>query len=252
MKFEKGLYAESLSIIRESYVMIFVFTIGGLIFTGLSELEGVPGAALIFPETIFWAILAYYVHSFVLFPSRSADFTFQSAFQTFYKRALMLSLISIALVIVLVIVAYFGFGIINSADEQRRVTILTSTALLTLGVITAIMFPMLGTWLPAAVVEDGTGIKEAFRRGRSTYWWTFIRLIFGPGLVIFAQLILLVTVEQYFGLDGKLYTSIRDFDAPAIALCTTLQIANCFATITFAVVLSRAYLRATSSDSKDT
>lgn len=249
MNFEKNIYAEAISIIRKMFWLVVLFGLGGLLLAILKESAPTSQLALLVPELFLWATLAYLAHRYVLLPNHPPFEDFNKQVRLFFRRFLALSLISILPVFLLAIVLLLMFMDESFLSKEQLLGVIVLASLVVGGIIAGLMLSLYGTWLPASIMNDKTGFKQAGVRGRRSFFHTLGRLILGPALVTAASMYLFLAAIDHLNGNGIILEAIINLDAPVLLINIMLQFANCFATIITAVILSRAYLIATSTES---
>jgi hypothetical protein len=119
-------------------------------------------------------------------------------------------------------------------------------ALAIVGVVTVlamwIVAVFFSTLLPAALYEDGSGIRRAVARGRKTVWYVTGRILLGPMLWMFACSIIQNTLQNISG--GSVLSPEGTFDLNIIT--TVVFIVSCVQYVVggamFFVIVSRAYV----------
>ena len=168
--FENNIYTKTIYIIRKMQIAVLLFAFGGFVLAVLSDRLSGSEFSLIVPRLFLWSALAYIAHSYVLFPGRSVFVNFKKQYFVFFKRFLGLSLLILIPIAVTAFLIAFNFNGEGSDSEQQLIGIVILVVLPLAGVISGLIFSLLGTWLPAAVIDDNTGLKKALNRGHKTFF----------------------------------------------------------------------------------
>lgn len=192
--------------------------------------------------TIFWIVVAMSVHATIL--KNQPGFAIHKdgkEFVPFMWRAFVLvGLGLVGLIPFLVIV----MPLLNNLN--RELWIIPFLAIY--GIVETFILSLWGTCLPAVIVHSDASFATAWQRGKKTFGYVFVRLLFLAGLgytITFAGLALFITIAlsdmTYWTKDGGLY-----FSNILAQLIFTLAFA--YQIVMVATVLSRAFLIAESPD----
>ena len=74
----------------------------------------------------------------------------------------------------------------------------------------ALVFSLIGTWVPARTVGKRTKLHHAFSRGLDGFSWTFSRLLYGPAALIIASMLptMIVNLLANGGVEQSVATQI--------------------------------------------
>jgi len=128
-----------------------------------------------------------------------------------------------------------------SSDEE--LTLFVFVLFPAMGLLSLMIFSILGTLLPAYVAGHGRGIGAAIARGRRQFFWLAGRLLVGFGILYALSMIVIFLPAFETSSNGNLFASSY---APNPTVLVSLIVAyaiQVFAIVLAAVALSRAFLR---------
>ena len=247
MKFNLNIWSEAVDVIRAN-LKLFALVVGLVWLADTAIYAFNPEAQAPFFVTFIAGIyLAVASHATILLKAtgysalKSLD---KKSFQRFMLRTGAIAIISL---IPSLVVLFAMIGLLDGviASEDAMILIAIMVVLVVYGLITLILLSLIGTWMPAAIVADGSNLKQAFLRGRKTIFYVMTRLIVGPGGNVALFLITLFLMPAWVPDQISNYTihlgvfQILPFD---IALNGFANLVWATGTVLIAVVLSRAYL----------
>lgn len=145
---------------------------------------------------------------------------------------------------VLAMIAAMSSPEVKAYGEDARFVFSLMVAAGAYAIVMLVVLGLFGTWLPAAVVGDGSSIGRAFARGRKTIGYVVSRLIIGPGANVALFLISIFILPMEIP-DAVLFYTIHvgylQFVPFDIALNGFANMVWATGTVLVAVVLSRAY-----------
>ncbi len=141
-------------------------------------IEFLSGPSIIIPTIIIWGSLAYHIHVKILLPKEPFN---AKHMWGFCVRAGALGLmVSLPMIMVMTLM------ILNKpASVSLEGAMLASLppGLIILLVMTLLVVPLIGTMLPAFVIQLNKGVLLAVRRGKHQYWRLVILILIGPGVL---------------------------------------------------------------------
>ncbi|BDW88347.1 hypothetical protein [Thalassospira tepidiphila] len=247
MKFDITIWSEAVDVIRAN-LALFAVVVGLVWLADTAIYAFQPDAQIPFFVTFFAGIyLAVASHATILrnisgyAALKELD---KKAFQRFMWRTGAIAILGfIPSMAVLMAVIVLLDGVI--ANKDAMILIAMMAVLVGYGVVTLLLLSLIGTWLPAAIVADGSNLKQAFLRGRKTIAYVITRLLIGPGgnVLLFLITLFLLPVwvpDSISGYTIKLgVIQLVPFD---IVLNGFANLVWATGTVLIAVVLSRAYL----------
>ncbi|KZC99905.1 MULTISPECIES: hypothetical protein [unclassified Thalassospira] len=246
MKFDITIWGEARDVIRKN-LFIFAAVVATLWLLDIAIYAVKPEAdSPQLPTYIVGAYLAIACHMTIL--RNVSGFTAVGALQkwAFFKFCMRgLAIVAVTLIPALfVMVPLFGVPEIKAASEEARYVLVFSVVLAFYGLGMLVVLSLVGTWLPAAIVADGSSLKRAFARGRKTIGYVAPRLIAGPGANILLFLATIFLLPAQFSVAIRTYTiqvgelNFVPFD---IAVNGFGYLVWATGIVLVAVVLSRAY-----------
>ena len=246
MKFDITIWGEATDVIRKN-IVIFTAAVAALwimdivIYALRPDMESPD-----LPTYFVGAYLAIACHMTVL--RNVSGFSAvgaleKSAFFKFFMRGFAVAMVTL-IPALFVMVPILAIPEIKAAREDVRFFLVMVAVLAFYGVAMLIALGLVGTWLPAAIMADGSSIRRAFARGRKTIGYVTSRLIVGPGANI---VLFLVTV---FLLPGRFSDAVRTYTIHAgelqfvpfdMAMNGLAYLVWATGVVLVAVVLSRAY-----------
>ncbi len=151
------------------------------------NLIGFPGLLL---TSIIWSVFSYFAYLEILFPGqKNLRIDFEKIGQ-FTLRHLGLWLFAL-----LPVVALYSALTGNITTPETNINTVTVgyaeiLSVISLGIMGIIILGMIGTVLPAFIIDGARGLGKAYARGTALFSITMGQLIFGPGLVFSASSIL--------------------------------------------------------------
>lgn len=108
----------------------------------------------------------------------------------------------------------------------------------------ALVYSLLGTLLVATIATGFVRPAAAYRRGKSTFWFVFLRLVVGPGvLILLASLVQAGFYFVFFDQNGLALTGMLRRFAQLIDL-TILYFITSWSIVMTAWIISKAFLKA--------
>lgn len=188
-----------------------------------------------FITTGIWCYLAFAAHAAVL--KNQNGFAAVSDIKTVFSfiwRTVVVTIVPST------IVAIATLLIITPQSDETIVAYLAVFAVVLIPVL-LLAFGLLGTILPAVVVNGDLSFGRALQRGLNTFLFSTSRLIIGPG-VTFILMVLTFLVFPYSG-DGAVFSEefgVQPFNLIPRILGTLIGAVD---TVMIAIILSRAYVQ---------
>ncbi|MEQ8284663.1 hypothetical protein [Thalassospira sp.] len=208
MKFDITIWGEATEVIRKN-LTIFAVVVGTLWLLDSVIYAIKPEAdASQAPTFIVGMYLAIACHVTVLrnISGFKAVGTLEKwAFFRFWLRGFAVAMVSF-IPALFILVPVLSIPEVKAADETVRYVFVMVVTLAFYGVCTLVMLGLFGTWMPAAVMADGSSIKRAFARGRKTIGYVMSRLIIGPGANIILFLATIFLLPAQFSEAIRTYT----------------------------------------------
>lgn len=208
MKFDITIWGEARDVIRKNLV-IFTVAVAALLLVDIAIYALKPEAeSPQLPTYIVGAYLAIASHMTIL--RNVSGFTATGAlpkwaFFKFCMRGLAIGFITM-IPALLVMIPLFEVPEIKAASQQAQYVLVFSAVLAFYGLAMLIVLSLVGTWLPSALVADGSSLKRAFARGRKTFGYVTSRLIVGPGANIVLFFATLFLLPGQFSMATRTYT----------------------------------------------
>lgn len=234
MRFENGIWQSAWDVFRINWKTVALAIVAATALDIIAELTGKTGGFGIVVDVFIWSMVAISAHGVVLLGSANVGFSgSQKTFWPFVWRSLVLLLISLVPFVIALFMFHDGANIYLSILKVLPV----------LGLAALVVFALLGTWLPAVVVNGDKSIGAAAERGGRSFLYAAPRLLLGPGLLQTLTMGLILLAAMSGILQGE------TFGAAGFSLSDLLSMPILYAvrafTVTFiAVILSRAYLMA--------
>ncbi|RCK27728.1 hypothetical protein [Thalassospira lucentensis] len=247
MKFDISIWGEALEVIRRNLV-VFLVAIGTLWLVDITifaiKPEAQSPAYLSFIVGMYLAIACHAtilrnVQGFKVFNSLE-----KKAYTRFWLRAGAIALLSFIPTFVLSIAIFQSLDLKAAGGDVGFILAMLIGVILYGGLSLALL-SLAGTWLPAAIMGDGSSLKRAFARGRKTVGYSASRLIIGPGanVVLFAISIFVLPPQIPEAIRAyTFHVGSFQFIPLDIVLNGFGNVVWATGTVLIAVVLSRAYL----------
>lgn len=240
MKFERSVLSDAFATFwnAKSFVLLMVFLVPvlkdliSLLFGGSASSSS--GTA----TNVLWAFFMLFSFRCVMTGPAQA-FSADKHTWPFMKAWLGMFFFSILFAFAVGLVCLFPFAAFGEADA------LTSPFFILLLVLVTglLVHAVLGTWLPAKIIDTNSGARAAFRRARSQGFYVASRLVgyFSPVFVLFLVFVVVATMfnASFDVIDAQNKFRIDGFIVNAIAFGII-----CFCTILLSVILSRAFVQA--------
>ncbi|MBL0371103.1 hypothetical protein JJB09_03595 [Rhizobium sp. KVB221] len=231
----------SIRIIRENWHFYLFFVIAMLVVAALAD-TGIVRSASGTGTMVAWLLLALFVHRAALFNLKfgapNADGTADRSFGGFMFKALALLVLSVIPAMPVLLSASGATGADSQAPDIPGLLPFFGATLLSY----AVLLGLAGSWLPASVYKQNTGLGAAFKRGMRNFLPVFIRIAAVLILTIVLQFAILMTA----GMSGIQPSVIRDA-MPNVsgAVMTVVETSIEAVSITLiSVILSHYYLKA--------
>lgn len=234
MRFETGIWQAAWNVLCRNWKTAAGAIVAAMTLDLVSEYLGKAGSSSGFvPDLIIWSMVAISAHGTVLLDK--PDFAFnksQKIFWPFVWRSGVLILLSAIPFIV-------AFIIFDGGERSFNLNLLK--ALPVLGLAALLVFAVLGTWLPAVVVEGDKQLGAAFGRAGRSFSYAALRLLIGPGLLQAILLALIMVVAGQGILSGEVFGA-AGFSFSDLISLPVIYAVRTFTVTLLAVILSRSYL----------
>ncbi|MCP4183473.1 MAG: hypothetical protein GY761_09160 [Hyphomicrobiales bacterium] len=185
---------------------------------------------------VIWASLSYLVHVEILLPNEQG--------KTKHMKGFWLRAGALSLIVTLPMTVVMTLMMLNKpASISLEVAILASLppGIITLLVTTLLVVPLVGTMLPAFVIQLNTGVLLAVRRGKRQYWRLVKLILIGPSVLYMISLALSVLGAIWFPTPMNSVNWSLNISALPYFLVSNIILA--LAVIMMSWVLCDAYLR---------
>ncbi|MEH6527453.1 MAG: hypothetical protein V7723_15400 [Sneathiella sp.] len=183
------MYRQSLALTFRLYPYVLLAVIGEIVIRVLAEKEIVGNSSKGIGISVLYCVLAFYAHVDILLPGSKNRKAASTRFVGFMGRNLGLIFLIVLTAGGLTFFLYYGLDMGTGGDRDERIGEIALIMLPLAGVFSLLIFGLMGTWMPAYVVNRERGVGKAFARGKSTFWYMVIRLIYGPGLIFVLSLL---------------------------------------------------------------
>lgn len=208
MKFDISIWGEATEVIRKN-LTIFAVVVGTLWLLDIAIYAMKPEAeASQAPTFIVGMYLAIACHVTILrnvSGFKAVGSLEKWAFFRFGLRGFVVAMIGL-IPALFILVPLLGMPEVKAANETVRYVFVMAVTLAFYGVCMLLLLGFLGTWMPAAIMADGSSIKRAFARGRKTIGYVMSRLIVGPGANIILFLATAFLLPAQFSEATRNYT----------------------------------------------
>jgi hypothetical protein len=224
-------YFATLVATRRNIGVLLMVTAAILILDALQAFSD-TGAGHLVTTTVTWCYLAFAAHAAVLKQTSGFDsISDNEMVWKFISRTAGLSLLTLPVAFVL------GFSV---GGGDADIIALAVVVFLLPSIL--LCFGFLGTMLPAIVARGDYSLRQSFKRGKMTFFYTAGRMIAGPGLVFIVMMAVAISYPFYAG-EGELISADREFNAANLFPAVVLTLISAVNTVMFAVILSKAYIR---------
>lgn len=234
LNFDRGLLAETTINFHKNILLLAIVVVTLMVVTLFDARYPIVGVSAF--SSIIWAILAMSVHATIL--KGLPGFVIHKEgrfFLPFLWRTLVFA--GMAVVAMAIIVKLW----VQVEPDYIIYPVLGIYAL-----IEALLLSKWGTLLPAVIANGDTKLATAGRRGSKTFFYVFLRLVFGVGLGYLAAFALLFVVSRYLGSAGIYWSLEFGFDFKTILIGLVFYFVFAYQIVMIATILSRAYLIAES------
>ena len=246
MKFDQSIWGGAVSVIRQNLNIFATVVIAIWLVDTMIMAFDPDGQTPIYLTFIAGAYLAVASHATVL--RNISGFKAIGSLENKTLPRFLLRTGAIALMgfvpAVIAMIAVMSSPEVKAYGEDARFIFSMLIAAVAYGIVMLVALGLFGTWLPAAVVGDGSSIGRALARGRKTMGYAVSRLIIGPGANVALFLISLFLLPLEIP-DAVLFYTIHvgglQFVPFDILLNGFGNVVWATGTVLIAVVLSRAY-----------
>ncbi len=239
MEFDKSLFSEGLALLRRNMPFVAFAVFGEYAHQALKQITHI-GSGHFVVSILIWSYLAHAAHADILLPDAGDKKAAQKRILGFTARTFGLCLAIFAPV---VLVVWFVVPATVSGDSiQQYMQTLVLIALPTLIISALLVLTLLGTVLPAYVADTGRGVNAAFARGTNQFRQIMPRLIYGPGFVMAAAVLVFSLPGLLFDAAGPiLAANYVPNPVPTTAALIGFAI-EAYALVLTALILSKAFL----------
>lgn len=230
MTFQRGLWAETAHNFKAN-LWVVLFVIGALIAWSIAQ--DMTGHTNGMVSTIIWLVILIAVHSTILKGQPGfIALTQKGVFMGFLWRSIL----------------FFVLGLIPAfltlplSEKLGSDIWLLYVFLPAYGIGQALLLSIWGTWFPSVVADGDKTLKAAWERGKKTFTYVFLRLIFCNGLIAASAFGVLIYFFANVESEGDTWSTAGGFDPVAIALQVSFITAFAIQFVMMATVLSRAFL----------
>ncbi len=240
MQFDKGIWAAAWDVYRANWKTVACAIVAASAYDLLMEYMGkAGGGGAFFIELLIWSMVAISAHGTMLLGGADLALT--------DKKKTLLPFLWRSMVLVLLSLIPGLIALLVFLDKGNLGFSLFMTVLV-FGLVSLVIFALLGTWLPAVVAGGDRSIGAAIDRAERTFFYSAARLLLGPGLlqIVFAGVGLFVLANLPTPLTGEVIGA-SGFSFFDLLFLPLIYAVHAFTTTLLAVVLSRAYLKAESA-----
>jgi len=221
-EFKRGIWAEALLECWKNilFIMLIIVTFFVLAFAGLPA----------------WSIYAAYawlairIQASLLNGTNPSMLDVQRRYLPFIWRSIVLVLPSFA---AKTLISDTSGSVINIDSLHLAAAVATA--------VTAIIFGIAGTWLPAVVAEGGIRtFTAAIERGRRVFGYSLFRFIVCCGPIALAGMILVIE-SAWVSFDVAAKLGLMGFVVLSMISWVLMEFVNAFMIVMFTVILARAY-----------
>ena len=233
------MYPTSFSLYLRLWPYVAFAVVGEIVIQILQE-RFASGAGLIFVSVLVWSYLAFNAHAALLLPETRDKSEDSRRVLGFALRTFGLGVLVFIPVIFAAIAALSGelrdgaFGI-EVSDIVAVGLLLTACFIF--------IFALLGTLLPAFVVDRGRGLSAAFSRGRAQFFWMMSQFLAGPVLIFVLSSAIIFGGQAWLHPHIDLLNAIYIPNVPLFLILIVGYLIQALGTIMIAWVLSSAFLR---------
>ncbi|WP_432286796.1 hypothetical protein SLT36_08335 [Aminobacter sp. BA135] len=248
MENNRNIWSTSFRIMKKDVIYVLIYCATLVVFLMVQEkMETTSGGTIAL--TFASAILAIPAHFSVLSHLSTADAMRElhgknpKYMNSFLFRTIVLGVISCAPILALTI-------LLTGGGWGR--TSLIAIAVLSLLLSAALVFAKWGTMLPAIIMQGDKTFAAAGRRGRTSFFYAFPRLLLSFGLMSIVQFAAVSASLTWLGAGEYFFPATGGFDFALLLGVTIGAAINAYQIIMSAVILSRSYLQAeTAANSAD-
>jgi hypothetical protein len=240
MTFSRGLFQEAHNALSTNWPIALMFLAAQSLLDIFDEIRGGGGSAaqIIFygPATqlVLCGILAVCIHQAVIKPGFvKPHLRHNSMMWGYVYRLAVMALVCAAAAFLLT------FALVHRESSDAFIVLSATLAV----IFYAWVLSMWGTVLPAVAVEGNVGFARGTARGKVTFRYSFLRLLFCCGPLLIIGLTLLSLFHWYFGeTDESRIGEVTGVDYPALVSGLIASLFALFNTALASTILSRAYL----------
>ena len=230
LTFERGLWTEAV-LNAKANLRVILFVVGVLIaWTVFTNVTGNNSSAV---STIIWLMVIIPAHAKILRGQAGfAALSQKGVFTGFIWRSLLFFVAGL-------IPAFLTFPLSGQLAGDNWVLFIF---LPVYGICQALLLSIWGTWFPSVVADGDKSLAAAWQRGKRTFVYVFLRLIFCNGLILILAFGMLLIFYSFVEAEGPIWSQTTGLDVRVLILVTTFTIAMAVQFVMMATILSRAYL----------
>jgi hypothetical protein len=232
MTFSRGLFQEAFHALSVNRAIAFTFLAAQVALQIFEEKLGHGGSGVQF---FLFCILAICIHQAVIKPDFSVpNFTQRSMMWGYGWRLLVMLLLCGAM-------GYFLASLVPLPPEAKFVFI--ALAVIMVAILYALVLSMWGTALPAVAVSGDAGFAGATARGKKTFGYSALRLLFCCGPLLIAEFALIFfVISKFSAADGNILGGPLGVNVTPLLVGIIISLFGLFNTSLASTILSRAYL----------
>ncbi|MEH6527454.1 MAG: hypothetical protein V7723_15405 [Sneathiella sp.] len=236
------MYRQTLDITCRLYPFVLLAILGELILRVLMEkgLWGNSSGGL--SISILYSILAFYAHVDILSLGPLNRETMVKRWLGFIFRTIGLIFLITLPAIIVTIALYHGSGLADRQSDQPTSETVALIMLPVVALFSLLVYGLLGTLLPAFVVDRGRGVGAAIDRGRATFWYVTGRLIIGPGFLFFVSLFAFAYIPVVTDLPGTYFQNGWQPNLSKFGYAIIVNTVQCGAIVMTAWIFSTTFL----------
>jgi hypothetical protein len=145
---------------------------------------------------------------------------------------------------------YYGLDLTTGGDRDEKIGALALIMLPLASLFSLLIFGLMGTWMPAFVVDRQRGFGNALARGKSTFWYVTGRLIIGPGLLFVLSALAFAFIPALAGLPETYFQTGWQPNITTFVYSAVIYVFQAWAIVMTAWIFSKAFLRTEASQAE--
>lgn len=228
------------SVVMVSLMYLGLDALGTVVESKLLIRIGYAWAGIIFAFAIHKTVLGYGAVTWKMILSNSNSDFYSKTF--LYRSFAFLGML-FAIIMVLIPIAY-----VSKLDAHGAVGVGMIGYVLFGLTLYGVLIAIYGTALPAAVANTDSSFRTAFRRGKSQFWFVFLRLLVGPTLFTVISSLGFIAVGE-LGVPTEIHSVDTSWNLLGGIVGFFIGVVGLFGLALTATILCKAYVRGEAASS---